>query len=122
MRHIVRSFSRRRALMIGALALGLAAMPATLLMAQSLAGSYRAEGRNPDGSAYTGTVQISEHGNSVEISWQIGAQAYSGSGSRNGDVVWVDWGQAQPVVYVRMPSGELHGTWAGGRALERLIP
>lgn len=91
-------------------------------LAQSVAGVYRAEGRNPDGSPYTGTVQIVEHGNTVEMNWQVGAQAYSGSGSRNGDVVWVDWGQAQPVVYVRMPSGELHGTWAGGRGLERLIP
>lgn len=110
----------RRAVLAGVLALGAAA--ATPLAAQSIAGSYRAEGRNPDGSTYAGSVQISEHGSTVQMRWQIGAQSYAGSGSRTGDVIRVNWGQPQPVVYVLMPGGELHGTWAGGRALERLIP
>ncbi len=110
----------RRAVMAGLVA-GLATL-AGPLAAQSISGAYRAEGRNPDGSAYSGTVNIREDGAMVYMSWRVGSQTYSGSGSRNGDVVWVDWGDNYPVVYVRMPSGELHGTWANGRALERLIP
>ena len=101
------------------LALACVATPA---LSQSVSGNYRAEGRNPDGSAYSGTVQIYDRKGEVRVEWQVGNQNYSGTGTRNGDVVWVDWGDTHPVVYVRMPSGELHGTWANGRGLERLIP
>lgn len=90
--------------------------------AQSVSGTYRAEGRNPDGSAYHGAVSIRETGGNVYVSWSVAGRSYEGTGVRNGDVVWVDWGDRYPVIYVRMPSGELHGTWANGRALERLIP
>ncbi|WP_027256469.1 MULTISPECIES: LIC10280 family protein [Leisingera] len=109
----------RRAVLSGLTALALLATPAS---AQNVSGVYRAEGRNPDGSSYTGTVEIQDNGGTIEMQWRIASQSYSGSGSRNGDVVWVNWGQTHPVVYVRMPSGELHGTWGNGRALERLIP
>lgn len=91
-------------------------------IAQSVSGTYRAEGRNPDGSAYSGTVQITENGGAVAMTWSIAGQSYQGTGDRNGDVIIVNWGDTYPVVYVRMPSGELHGTWANGAALERLIP
>lgn len=116
---MTRSFTTRRAVLGGLLA---AAAFAAAAAAQSISGSYRAEGRNPDGSTYTGTVQIQDNGGAIEMNWQVGAQAYAGTGTRNGDVVRVDWGDTYPVVYVRMPSGELHGTWSNGRALERLIP
>ncbi|TDK43773.1 LIC10280 family protein [Antarcticimicrobium luteum] len=110
----------RRAVM-GGLVAGLA-MLAPPLAAQSISGGYRAEGRNPDGSAYRGTVTIREEGGMVYVSWRVGNQSYNGTGTRNGDIIWVDWGSNYPVVYVRMPSGELHGTWGNGTALERLIP
>lgn len=110
----------RRAFCFGlSLVLALGAVP---VQAQSVSGSYRAEGRNPDGSAYSGTVQIHDRKGEVRMEWQVGNQSYSGKGTRNADVIWVDWGDTHPVVYVRMPSGELHGTWANGRGLERLIP
>ncbi len=110
-------FTRR--LMGLALAAGLVAGPA---LAQSITGTYRAEGRNPDGSPYSGTVTIAEAGSEVAISWSVGGQGYQGRGTRNGQVITIDWGDQYPIVYVRMPSGELHGTWANGKALERLIP
>ena len=113
-------FPARRTLIGGLAAILIAA--AVPVSAQGITGSYRAEGRNPDGSSYSGTVQIRDNGGVVEMHWQVGSQAYAGSGTRNGDVVWVNWGDTYPVVYVRMPSGELHGTWSNGRALERLIP
>ncbi|MDX2484747.1 MAG: hypothetical protein QNK42_13910 [Pseudodonghicola sp.] len=110
----------RRALM-GGVAAAMVALAAPLA-AQSIAGGYRVEGRNPDGSPYRGMVAISEQGAMVHLSWRVGGQSYDGSGTRNGDIIWIDWGAEYPVVYVRMPNGELHGTWANGRALERLIP
>jgi hypothetical protein len=88
----------------------------------SIAGTYTAEGRNPDGSAYHGVVTISEKGNRVHFFWEIGSSSYSGDGTRNQDVVTVNWGDKYPVYYLVVPSGELHGTWAKGTALERLIP
>jgi hypothetical protein len=87
-----------------------------------ISGSYRAEGRNPDGSAYSGTATIAQQGNAVQINWRVGNQTYAGSGLRDGQVVQIDWGQPDPVIYVIMSSGELHGTWNRGTALERLLP
>lgn len=109
-------FSRRLLL-----ALAFLLIPAGAL-AQAIAGTYTAQGRNPDGSAYSGTVVVSESGDSVHFFWKIGASSYEGNGARSQDVVTVDWGDQNPVYYLIMPSGELHGTWANGTALERLIP
>lgn len=88
--------------------------------AQGITGNYLAEGRNPDGSTYTGTVQITQSGTVVSMAWRVGPMSYVGSGVIDGRVVTVEWGDAHPVIYVTMPNGTLHGTWADGRALERL--
>jgi len=39
-----------------------------------------------------------------------------------GDILTVDWGQADPVIYKVMPDGTLDGKWAGGKAGEVLKP
>ena len=87
----------------------------------SLTGTYTAQGRNPDGSAYVGVVRIEDDGTSLRFKWNIGATSYTGIGSRDGRVVTVDWSADTPVVYVIMEDGNLHGTWAGGTALELLV-
>ncbi len=87
-----------------------------------ISGAYRVEGRNPDGSAYTGTAAVTQQGSAVHINWTVANQTYAGSGLRNGQVVVINWGQAEPVVYVVMGNGELHGTWNRGTALDRLLP
>lgn len=85
-----------------------------------VAGQYFAYGRNPDGSAYTGTVQIVPNGdNTYTVNWQVGTN-YSGQGSVQGNVLVVDWGDTDPAVYVIMSDGDLHGTWADGTGLELL--
>lgn len=86
-----------------------------------ITGVYRAEGRNPDGSAYTGTAVVTETGNAVQVNWTVGNQSYAGSGVRTGQVVVVNWGQPAPVIYVVMSNGDLYGTWENGTALERLV-
>ena len=90
--------------------------------AQGVSGLYRVEGRNPDGSVYSGTAQLVDLNGKITIAWQVAGQGYQGSGTRIGDVVQVNWGDQYPVVYVVMPNGQLHGTWANGTALERLVP
>lgn len=121
MKHLAQ-LSRRSAIAgAAAFAAGLCALPA---MAQTvnLSGIYRAEGRNPDGSAYTGRVVIGQQDNAVQINWTVGNQAYAGSGILDGQVLMINWGQPTPVVYVVMPNGALHGTWNDGTGLERLLP
>ena len=87
-----------------------------------ISGSYKVQGRNPDGSAYNGQLTVVEStGGAVAFAWIVAKQSYAGIGVREGRVVTVDWGADTPVVYVIMPGGELHGTWGGGRALERAV-
>lgn len=105
---------------------GLAAIISTAATAQTstvyrVGGVYTAYGMNADGSKYTGQVQISQVGNTVELYWTVGGQQYSGRGVLQGSVMTVDWGASTPVIYV-VVGNELHGTWDGGNALERLVP
>lgn len=85
-----------------------------------IAGSYFVYGRNADGSAYDGTAQIvAAGGKSYTVLWSVGTE-YSGTATLDGSVLTVDWGAADPAVYVVMPDGELHGTWADGLGLEMM--
>lgn len=84
-------------------------------------GLYIAEGRNPDGSAYTGQASIVEQDGKVEVHWILGPTQYKGTGIRQGQVVMVNYGADSPAVYVVMSNGDLHGTWDNGTALERLV-
>jgi len=94
---------------------------APLAQAQShILGDYFAYGRNADGSAYSGTVNIAPLGpNQVTVYWSVGS-TYSGVGTLNGDVLTVNWGANHPAFYIVMPDGELHGTWDDGAGLELL--
>jgi hypothetical protein len=112
-------FARR--LFLAAAVAGLALPVFAQSLPSDISGSYKAEGRNPDGSTYTGRVTVQESvGGAVAFAWIVANQSYAGVGTRDGRVVSVDWGEAHPVVYVIMPGGALYGTWADGRALERL--
>jgi hypothetical protein len=86
-----------------------------------ISGLYRVEGRNADGSAYQGRVLLSQEGAKLQVGWTVGSQTYSGEGVLQGRILTVNWGAATPMIYV-VVGRELHGTWDGGRALERLIP
>jgi len=85
-------------------------------------GGYTSWGRNADGSDYSGRVDVVQQGDAVEFTWVVGNDTFRGQGSIEGRVVTVDWGDAHPVIYVVMPDGALHGTWADGRALEKMTP
>ena len=97
----------------------LLALPAT---AADLSGWYEARGMNPDGSRYTGQVELTENGGAVSMTWDVAGSSYAGAGTIDGKLITVQWGNPNPIYYVITPSGELHGTWAGGTALEKLVP
>ncbi|MBV0912628.1 hypothetical protein KTJ87_09575 [Rhodobacteraceae bacterium ASV31] len=86
-----------------------------------ISGGYSVEGRNADGSAYSGRLSVAQSASDLRFDWQVGS-AYSGTGLIEGRIVTIDWGSTTPVVYVVMPNGALHGTWADGTALERATP
>ncbi|MES0810236.1 caspase family protein [Roseibium sp. SCPC15] len=83
-------------------------------------GTYSAAGRNPDGSTYTGTVEVSRQGRKFTLIWQVGADSYRGVGALEGNVLTVDWGDTTPVVYALTGDGVLQGLWSGGRGSENL--
>ncbi|MBF9034105.1 hypothetical protein HKCCE2091_07625 [Rhodobacterales bacterium HKCCE2091] len=106
-----------RALRALVLAVPLAAAAAIAALAE-IPGTYLAYGRNADGSAYQGNVTVTQTGaNQYRVDWNVGYQ-YSGNGVLEGRVLTVHWGDANPAVYVLMPDGEFHGTWADGEGLE----
>jgi len=88
----------------------------------SIAGKYRSQGLNTDGSSYQGVVDVVQQGQAVEFTWVVGKETMRGSGLIEGRVVTIDWGDTTPVIYVVMENGELHGTWADGLALEKMTP
>lgn len=102
---------------LGVAAFALLACPA---FAQDLSGTYIAQGRNPDGSPYGATVQMTHSGDLVSMAWRSGDRGYTGTGVIDGRVITVNWGADTPIFYVVMPDGSLHGTWADGAALEKL--
>ncbi|WP_425099087.1 hypothetical protein [Tropicibacter sp. S64] len=86
-------------------------------------GTYYVQGRNADGSAYDGRLTLMQQGDTVAADWLVGGTAYSGYGPLEGRVLTINWAPGQaPVVYVTMPDGTLHGTWADGLALEKATP
>lgn len=88
-----------------------------------ISGTYGVEGRNPDGSAYSGTLVLTASGPRYVGEWTIAGQTFRGSGTLDGRILTLQWAEgADPVIYVLMPDGELHGTWADGRGLDRLEP
>ena len=119
---LISNFSRRTALVGLSSAIAATGLGPVFAQQTNLSGVYRAEGRNPDGSAYTGRAVVGQQGNAVQINWTVGNDSYAGSGILDGQVLVINWGQATPVIYVAMPNGALHGTWNDGTALERLSP
>ncbi len=87
----------------------------------SLAGSYAVQGRNPDGSAYSGSLSLTVLDGVANLTWAVGNRIYKGQGTFIGNVLVVNWGSSSPVLYTVDLQGNLAGTWDRGRASERLI-
>ncbi|MCT4553425.1 MAG: hypothetical protein N4A53_01950 [Pelagimonas sp.] len=102
-------------------ALFLAATPLYALGAD-LSGNYLVEGRNADGSPYSGQLVLAQEGETITADWNVGNTRYSGYGALEGRVLEIQWSPGQaPFVYVTMPGGVLHGTWDDGYAFERAV-
>jgi Caspase domain len=85
-------------------------------------GRYIVNGRNPSGSRYSGTVSIARRAGQFELDWRVGTSAYRGTGTLDGNLLTVDWGSTQPLVYALREDGSLMGLWAGGLGEDVLTP
>lgn len=82
------------------------------LCAADLAGTYAVNGKNPNGTAYKGSLTISKAGNAWKVDWKTGSES-SGMGVEMGDMLAVAVGGAEcaPVAYRVSPEGGLTGVW-----------
>lgn len=95
----------------------------------TLAETYKATGTNPDGSSYTGTVQIKIISDTTfAITWTIGGSVYKGFGMRLNDNLSATYtidGEPGLVMY-KVDGNGLNGLWAirghDGNGTERLVP
>jgi hypothetical protein len=83
-------------------------------------GTYDVQGTTRDGAVYTGTVTVTQTGDTYNFSWEVG-ESYTGTGYLKEGKMTVDWGDEYPVVYeVRQGGNLLIGLWADGTATEIL--
>jgi hypothetical protein len=91
-----------------------------------VAGVYRCEGTNPDGSQYRGVVEIEKDADTYRVRWTMSQRATAlGIGIMRDDVLAVSYftGESLGVVaYHREKGGQLIGEWAVLGAGGRLRP
>jgi hypothetical protein len=85
-----------------------------------LAGVYRVEGTNPNGSNYRGMVALAQNNDQFNFTWWIGKDMFRGTGHFAGKMLVVNWGDKTPVIYTFGDEGVLDGEWADGSATETL--
>ena len=56
-----------------------------------LAGVYRSDGINPNGTRYKGITAVNWAGNQVQVKWWIGKQIFTGTGEFAGKMLVVNW-------------------------------
>jgi hypothetical protein len=116
----------RTLLTIGFLLAALPAQAETMV----LASHYKASGKNPDGSTYTGTVDVNVISDTTyTIVWHIAGATYKGFGMRMNDYLSATYtidGEPGLVMYKAVEGGGLGGLWAirgeNGSGTEVLTP
>lgn len=92
------------------------------------AGTYALAGSNPDGSPYSGTVELAHGPNATwRITWRIAEQELEGIALEQGGVLagaYLLGGEPGVVAWRVLPDGTLRGTWTvdGGVGTETLTP
>ena len=80
-----------------------------------LVGVYRCDGKNPDGSAYQGVVEIAKVRGTFRVKWTLDDSAVMGVGIYSGGVFAVSYfGGAPAVVVYKVDGSTLVGEWTMG--------
>ena len=107
----------------------LAASVATAV-AQGVGGTYRASGKNFDGSSYSGTAEIVVTSDTTcRINWKIGSDTWRGICMRNGTIFAASYRLGNTfglLIYEIKADGSLEGSWTiaeqSGVGTETLTP
>lgn len=91
----------------------------------SLEGDYDiVAATDPKGGTYKGKVTLKKQGEAIAVSWKLegksfsGADAYAGVGIKEGDWLFVGWGEVGKdfgVGYYKLADSKLAGTWVGAK-------
>ncbi len=98
--------------------------------AQTVGGSYTVRGTNPNGTDYSGTVQITPSSSACRMAWQTGSTSSSGICMLANEAFAAHYvvlgGKPGLVVYELQPDGSLKGFWTiadtDGAGTENLYP
>ncbi len=85
-------------------------------------GNYDVVGYNPNGTHYKGSLTIKKQGDLYYVTWYIANNTFNGKGHLKGNILTIDWGEPDPVIYTVQENGVLKGTWAKGAGSETLTP
>lgn len=118
----------RRFLLACLFACGLATALPLPAAAQLREGMYTVEGQNPDGSTYTGLLEMrAAAGSAWLVAWRIGELGVQGIGVIQSGVLAVGYstgGQVGVATFEVQPNGKLAGYWTIGAGVgsETLTP
>ena len=94
-----------------------------------ISGDYIVNGINPNGTSYTGDVNITKAGDGYTIRWVIEEESMHGLGKFDGNTYHVKWeasGETGEAIYMLASNGILKGAWTtdgeAGQGTEELIP
>jgi hypothetical protein len=75
--------------------------------------TFALRGTNPDGSRYTGVIQMQQLGETLSVMWQIGSVAYTGVGLKAGHLIAVAWSKSPNVGIVEyaFDGDKANGIW-----------
>jgi hypothetical protein len=83
--------------------------------APDLVGTYRCDGKNPDGSGYRGVVEIAKVRDTFRVKWTLDDSSVIGVGIYSNDVFAVSYfGGAPAVVVYKLNGTNLVGEWTMG--------
>ena len=85
-----------------------------------LAGVYRVEGTNPNGSKYRGMVALAQDNDQFDFTWWIGKDVFRGTGHFAGKMLVVNWGDKtrSSTPSAKGAPRRRMGGWLGGETLE----
>jgi hypothetical protein len=104
-------------LLVSAAALALSITTA----AAQMTGQYKIEGKNPDGSSYSGTARVEKTGDTWRVTWNIDGTRFVGTGIGSNEAIAIGYRNGSDTgVALLGKEGDEYGlvwTYIGGRQL-----
>lgn len=87
---------------------------ATAAFAADPTGSYEVQGTNPDNTTYSGTVTVTQTGQTYKVVWKVGGDTFTGTAIGNQDFLAISYVYDKDTGLVLLGSdgGNWNGVWA----------